>query len=76
MSKYASIEELRAARDLQLARTDYLLLPDHKLSDTGLTLLLIYRQYLRDITSMYTDDTVTQAIIQPTPTRDMLYQIE
>lgn len=76
MGIYTSIEELRVARDLQLARTDYLLLPDHKLSDTGRALILIYRQNLRDITSMYNDENIETAIIQPTPTRDMLYQIE
>ena len=49
---YSSMEDLRAARNLALQNSDFYILPDYKFTgefaDENKTLIMLYRQYLRD----------------------------
>jgi hypothetical protein len=76
MTKYTTLDELRDARNIQLQQTDHLLLLDHDLSETGLALLLLYRQQLRDLTELYDDVTVVDAVVPPPPALDTLYKVK
>tara|TARA_R110000803_G_scaffold77764_2_gene142635 strand:- start:68 stop:289 length:222 start_codon:yes stop_codon:yes gene_type:complete len=54
---------LRTARDAQLSKTDYLLLADSNLTDVETEVVITYRMALRDLPSLYTAETVSEAVL-------------
>ena len=63
-----TLDELRAERNVRIAKTDFLLLPDVALSEGDLEIVMTYRQELRDLPSVYadmTEDTVVDWPIIP-----------
>ena len=58
-----ALESLRMKRDLLIAETDYLVLPDYPVAASQA--LLDYRQALRDITNGLTTVEEVQAVVMP-----------
>ena len=60
---YSSMEDLRAARNLALQNSDFYILPDYKFTgefaDENKTLIMLYRQYLRDLPSVVDENDLT-----------------
>ena len=60
---YSSIEDLRAARNLALKNSDFYVLPDYKFTgefaDENKILIMLYRQYLRDLPSVVDENDLT-----------------
>ena len=60
---YSSMEDLRAARNLALQNSDFYVLPDYKFTgefaDENKTLIMLYRQYLRDLPSEVDENNLT-----------------
>lgn len=63
MLSFTSIAELRVARNQKLKDSDFLILSDIPLTPEEKTLVLIYRQALRDLPAQFTDDNVGSAIL-------------
>jgi hypothetical protein len=59
MTTFTTLAELRAARNLLLQKTDFLMLPDLPLTAEEKTAVLIYRQSLRDVLAGVTEETVS-----------------
>lgn len=60
---YNTIDELRAARDAALQKTDFLFRPDVELTEGDYALLLMYSKELRDTTVGVTDENVSDVIL-------------
>ena len=60
---YSSMEDLRAARNLALQNSDFYILPDYEFSgefaDVNKKLVMLYRQYLRDLPSVVDENNLT-----------------
>ena len=68
---YNTIDELRAAIDVALQKTDFLFRPDIELTEGDYTLLLMYSKELRDTTVGVTDENVSDVIL-PLPKSPIL----
>jgi len=62
MTTYNTLDELRIARNELLQKTDFLLVPDLPLKDTERTAVMVYRQNLRDLPQLLTEETVGDAV--------------
>lgn len=60
---YNTIDELRAARDVALHKTDFLFRPDIELDEGDNALLLMYCKELRDITEGVDENNIGDVVL-------------
>jgi hypothetical protein len=63
MTTFATMAELRAARNQKLKDTDFLLVPDLPLTAEEKTMVTTYRQALRELPASFTEETVSEAVL-------------
>lgn len=63
MTTFATLAELRTARNQKLRDTDFLMASDIPLTAEEKTVVITYRQALRDLPAAFTDETVSEAVL-------------
>lgn len=63
MTIFSSVNELREIRNTLLKKTDVLMVSDLPLTPEEKTMVIVYRQNLRDLPSEYNDETVDTAVL-------------
>lgn len=63
MTTFATLAELRTARNQKLRDTDFLMASDIPLTAEEKTVVTTYRQALRDLPAGFTDETVSEAVL-------------
>jgi hypothetical protein len=63
MSTFATMAELRTARNQKLKDTDFLLISDFPLTVEEKTAVMMYRQALRNLPGNFTEETVSEAVL-------------
>ncbi len=62
MTTFATLAELRTARNQKLKDTDFLMTPDIPLTAEEKITVITYRQALRDLPAAFTEETVSEAV--------------
>jgi hypothetical protein len=72
MTTFATMAELRTARNQKLKETDVLLVSDLPMTGEDKTAVMTYRQALRDLPSNFTEETVSEAVLPPALTAETI----
>ena len=63
MTTFATMAELRTARNQKLRDTDFLMTSDIPLTPEEKVVVLMYRQALRELPASFTEETVSEAVL-------------